>query len=89
MLGQFNNRSANGLGGNLGVNYFITRYIGIGVDNSLGGATGSGNLGGVFDSLQGNLIPRHPIGTFLDSRYLYGNSGLHESLTRLGLRFAF
>ncbi len=129
MLGQFNNRSANGLGGNLGINYFITRYIGIGIDNSLGGAVGSGSLGGVFDSLQGNLILRYPIdslhlapyalvgggatwgnyrgqgngnvgggleyritrniGTFVDSRYLYGNSGLHESLTRIGLRFAF
>ncbi len=129
MLGRFNNHSANGLGGNVGVNYFFTRYIGVGLDNSIGGAVGSGSLGGVFDSLQAQVIFRYPIeslrlapyamigggatwgayrgqgngnlgagleyrftrniGTFLDSRYLYGNNGLNESLTRIGVRFAF
>jgi hypothetical protein len=129
MLGQFDNRSANGLGGTLGVNYFFTRYFGIGIDNSLGGAVGAGSIGGVFDSLQAEVIARYPldsihlapyamigggatwgnfrgqgngnlgggleyrispnIGTFIDCRYLYGNKGLNESLSRIGLRFAF
>jgi hypothetical protein len=29
------------------------------------------------------------VGIFADSRYLYGNNGLSETLTRAGLRFAF
>lgn len=128
LLGRYNGRNANGIGGNLGLNYFITRYIGIGVDNTVGGWVGSGN-NGAFDNLQGNLILRYPIeslhlapyalvgggatwgsnrgqgngnvgggieyrftrniGTFVDSRYLYGNNSLNSSLTRIGLRFSF
>jgi hypothetical protein len=128
-LGRYSDRSAHGLGGNLGLNYFFTRYFGIGIDNSLGGAVGAGSIGGVFYSLQADLIARYPIeslhlapyafaggggtwgnyrgqgngnvgggieyrinrniGTFLDSRYIYGNDGLNQSLTRVGFRFAF
>ncbi len=51
LLGRYNGRNANGIGGNLGLNYFITRYIGIGVDNTVGGWVGSGN-NGAFDNLQ-------------------------------------
>ena len=125
--GRFNGKNANGLGGGLGVNYFFTRYFGIGVDDTLGGL--NINRGKVFDNLQGNLIARLPIeswhlapyaiagggatwgankaqgngnvgggieyrinravGLFVDSRYIYGNKGLNESLNRAGVRFVF
>ena len=119
-------RTVNGMGGGLGLNYFFTRCLGIGLDNTLGGLNGTGRC---FDNLQGNLIIRIPIeslrlapyaiagggatwgnnntqgngnvgggleyrinsglGLFADSRYLYGNRGLIESLTRAGFRFVF
>lgn len=125
--GRFNGKNANGVGGGLGVNYFFTRYFGIGVDDTLGGLSIA--HGSTFDNLQGNLIARYPIeswhlapyaiagggatwgnhqtqgngnvgggleyrfnrtvGLFVDSRYIYGNRGLSESLNRVGLRFAF
>ena len=55
-----------------------------------GGATwgtksqGDGNVGIGLDYRFNRTI-----GLFADSRYLYGNNGLNESLTRAGLRFAF
>ena len=55
-----------------------------------GGATwgtksqGDGNVGVGLD-----YRFTHSIGIFADSRYLYGNNGLNETLTRAGLRFAF
>ncbi len=124
--GKYNNGTYHGVGGGLGVNYFFTRYFGIGVDNTLGGLNHNGST---YDSLQGNLIARLPIeswhlapyalagggatwgahnaqgngnvglgleyrfnrtvGLFVDSRYIYGNSGLSETLSRGGIRFAF
>jgi hypothetical protein len=120
------NRTVTGMGGGLGLSYFFTRCLAIGLDDTLGGLNGSGNT---FNNLQGNLIARIPIeslhlapyaiagggatwgnnntqgngnigggleyrvnrgfGLFADSRYLYGNRGLNESLTRAGLRFVF
>ena len=55
-----------------------------------GGATwgtqsqGDGNVGVGLD-----YRINRGIGLFVDSRYLYGNNGLNESLTRAGLRFIF
>ncbi len=125
--GKFNNQVTQGLGGGLGLNYFFTRYFGIGIDDTLGGLNIA--RGQVFDNLQGNLIARYPIeswhlapyamvgggstwgnnaaqgngnagigleyrinrsiGLFADSRYIFGNKGLNESLSRAGVRFVF
>jgi hypothetical protein len=55
-----------------------------------GGATwgtqsqGNGNVGGGFE-----YRINRGIGLFADSRYIYGNNGLNETLTRAGLRFIF
>lgn len=47
-------------------------------------AQGNGNVGG---GLEYRL--NRAIGLFVDSRYIYGNHGLNESLSRAGLRFIF
>jgi hypothetical protein len=55
-----------------------------------GGATwgtqsqGNGSVGGGFE-----YRINRGIGLFADSRYLFGNNNLNESLTRAGLRFIF
>ena len=50
-----------------------------------GGATqGNGNVGGGLE-----YRINRGFGLFADSRYIYGNKGLNESLTRAGLRFIF
>ena len=47
-------------------------------------AQGNGNVGGGLE-----YRINRGIGLFADSRYIYGNNGLNESLTRAGLRFIF
>jgi hypothetical protein len=123
--GRYSGQSVNGFGGGLGVNYFLTKYFGIGVDDTLSSLNGNGHT---YNSTQGNIIARLPIeswhlapyalvgggatwgtksqgdgnvgvgaeyrinrsvGIFADSRYLYGNNSLNETLTRAGLRFIF
>ena len=123
--GNYKGGSLNGVGGGLGVNYFFTKYFGIGIDDTLSSLNGNGH---VYNSLQADLIARYPIeswhlapyamvgggatwgsqsqgdgnvgvgaeyrinrgiGLFVDSRYIYGNNSLNESLSRAGLRFIF
>jgi hypothetical protein len=123
--GNYGGGSVNGFGGGLGLNYFITKYIGVGVDDTLSSLNGNGHT---YNSTQADIIARYPIeswhlapyalvgggatwgtksqgdgnvgvgaeyrinrgiGIFADSRYLDGNNGLNESLTRAGLRFIF
>ena len=117
--------SVNGFGGGLGASYFVTKYFGVGIDDTLSSLNGNGHT---YNSTQADLIGRlpfeslhlapyalvgggatwgtrsqgdgnvgvgldyrinHTVGIFADSRYLYGNNGLNESLTRAGLRLAF
>ena len=60
--GKYANRNNVGaLGGGLGLSYFLTKYIGIGIDNSLGGTVGGNGTSGVLDNLQGQIIGRYPI----------------------------
>ena len=47
-------------------------------------AQGNGNVGG---GLEYRFTKN--VGIFVDSRYIYGNNGLNESLSRAGVRFAF
>lgn len=59
--GTYNGSNGQGIGGNLGINYFFTRYIGVGVDDSVGGYAVNGH--GIYgnDRLQGDLLLRYPI----------------------------
>jgi hypothetical protein len=50
--------TTTGVGGGLGINYFVTKYLGFGVDNALEGLNGDGKT---YDSLKGSVIARLPI----------------------------
>ena len=62
----------NGGGGGLGLNYFFTRYVGLGID-----ASGNTVLNGVFNST-GSLILRYPIelGSVCLAPYALGGGGV-------------
>ena len=47
-------------------------------------AQGNGNVGGGIE-----YRINRAVGLFVDSRYIYGNKGLNESLNRAGVRFVF
>jgi len=50
--------STTGMGGGLGLSYFLTKYFGIGIDDTLGSLNGNGQT---YNSTQGTLIGRLPI----------------------------
>ena len=59
--GTYHSENFQGIGGNLGVNHYFSKYVGIGIDNSVGGATHCGSTPEGFDSLQADLLLRYPI----------------------------
>lgn len=95
--GNYNNKSGGGVGGNLGVNYFFSKYIGIGVDNTVGGFwpwQGAGATG--VDSLQADLLLRYPICSWNLAPYLmvgggasWGNATQGDGNVGAGLEYRF
>ena len=71
----------DGFGAGLGLNYFFTRYIGLGVDASVNNLfrdkNGNKQHDGVFDST-GSLIFRYPLelGSFCIAPYALGGGGV-------------
>ena len=61
--GVYGGQGKQSLGGNLGVNYFFSKYLGVGVDNSVAGYRNAAQTGGVqaIDRLQADLLLRYPI----------------------------
>ncbi len=57
-------------GGGVGLNYFLTKNLGIGGDINM-----SDNGGNLVDSMGGNLIARLPIGDSGLSPYIFGGGG--------------
>lgn len=57
-------------GADLGVNYFITRQLGVGVDVNM-----PDNGGSVVDAVSLNLIGRFPLGNSGFSPYVFGGGG--------------
>lgn len=57
-------------GGGVGINYFLTREIGIGGDINI-----PANKGNFIDSINGSLIGRIPIGTSGLAPYVFGGGG--------------
>lgn len=79
--GTYGGTSFEGLGGNLGVNYFFSKYFGIGVDNSVGserrtGLTGFDGLQ-AYDTLQADLLARYPICSWNLAPYAMLGGGAH------------
>ena len=62
---MYNGQSKQGLGGDWGVNYFFTKYLGVGIDDSVGSIRNAGFSGfdglQAGDSLQADLLLRYPI----------------------------
>ena len=56
--------STTGMGGGLGLSYFLTKYFGIGIDDTLGSLNGNGQT---YNSTQGTLsvVSRSRAGTLL------------------------
>ena len=74
--GKYNSQNGGGVGGNLGVNYFFTKFIGVGIDDSIGGFWPSNKSGPeAVDSLQANLLLRYPISTWNLAPYLMVGGG--------------
>ena len=60
--GIYGGQTKQGIGGNLGLNYFWSKYFGIGIDNSVGGNQIVGQPGSqAFDRLLADLFVRYPI----------------------------
>ncbi len=57
-------------GGDVGLNYFFTRHIGLGVDVNM-----PDNGGNLIDSMLGNLIGRIPLGNSGFAPYVFGGGG--------------
>ena len=65
------------LGAGLGINYFFTRYLGVGVEGY------AENTDGVFiDSASANLILRLPIGDSGLAPYIFGGGGHQFGMTK-------
>ena len=78
-------------GGDVGVNYFVTRYIGLGADINM-----PNNGGHLVDAALGSLIVRFPLGNSGFAPYLLGGAGRITEPTwewvgqgGLGLEFRF
>jgi hypothetical protein len=71
------NNARGGVGA--GVNYFITRYIGIGAD-----AYSENTDGAFIDNTSGNLILRVPLGQSGFAPYVYGGGGYQFDPAKVG-----
>ena len=72
--------SRNGEGGGLGVNYFFTRYLGVGIDGSANSLSH-----GLFNAT-GSLIARYPLelGSVCLAPYAFGGGGVQTNGSTLG-----
>jgi hypothetical protein len=61
--GVYGGKGKQSLGGDLGINYFFNRYIGIGIDDAVGGIRNAAVTSGTqaIDRLQFDLLLRYPI----------------------------
>jgi hypothetical protein len=74
--GMINSHSGyEGIGGNLGISYFFTKYLGIGIDNSVGGGFLTGHPAAGYDQFQADLLVRYPICAFNLAPYIMVGGG--------------
>lgn len=72
--GTFQGSPSESIGGNFGINYFFTQYLGFGVDNSVSGY-GKPNAINASDRLQADLLLRYPICCWNLAPYLMVGGG--------------
>lgn len=76
--GAFYSQGSPGWGGGLGLNYFFTRYIGIGVEQSVFGRDNEGHSSYTEWATLGNLFLRYPICSWNMAPYaMVGGGGLY------------
>ena len=75
--GLYGGNTEQWLGGDLGVNYFWSKYFGVGVDNSIVVCSSSGNTAVGADVLQADLIARYPICSLNLAPYAMVGGGAH------------
>lgn len=74
--GMINSHSGyEGIGGNLGISYFFTKYLGVGIDNSVGGGFLTGKPSTAYDQFQADLLVRYPICAFNFTPYIMIGGG--------------
>ena len=73
-------RYNDGFGGGIGVNYFFTRYLGVGVSGSI-----YDSHGGVWNA-DGSIIARYPLelGTLCIAPYILGGGGVQTDGVTVG-----
>ncbi|MGB8170561.1 MAG: hypothetical protein WCF18_23865 [Chthoniobacteraceae bacterium] len=80
-----NGHHTDGFGGGVGINYFFTRYLGVGADTNVfgGGASGVWNF-------SGSLIARFPVelGGLCLAPYIFGGGGYENDHTSCGTAHA-
>lgn len=74
---RINHNASLGVGG--GINYFFTRYVGVGAEAFSDNTTGS-----FVDSSSGNVFLRYPIGESGIAPYIYGGGGYDFENIRQG-----
>jgi len=85
LFGSFTNTEgggySDGLGGGVGVNYFFTRYLGVGVDGNIF----DGGANGVWQT-NGRLIARYPLelGGMCLAPYVFATGGVQFDGTTTG-----
>lgn len=72
--GTFKGEPSESIGGNFGINYFMTKYIGLDLDNSISGY-GTPSSIKASDRLQGDLLLRYPIETWHLAPYVMVGGG--------------
>jgi len=85
--GIYRGKTGQGIGGDIGVNYFFTKYIGVGIEDSVGGhqIVGLPALTSAFDRLVGNLFIRYPIDSLhLAPYFIVGGGAYWDQALSLG-----
>ena len=87
VFGTYNDRVSNGdkykdgFGGGIAVNYFFTRYLGVGVDGNVWDA----DVHGLWQAT-GRILARYPLelGSFCIAPYIFGGGGVQTDSETVG-----
>ncbi len=76
--GLYGGNTNQAIGGNFGLNYFWSKYFGVGLDDSVGGTQTAGKAGSsAFDGLHADFFARYPICVWNLAPYAMVGGGAH------------